>query len=127
MRNLTRFSRVAIAATIFAFGTSGAAMAYDTVVHNETELQVVDGFAHYASALCSDDSFSIEPGQTLNVDGGRGACLLLSLSGRLCKPRDEYGGQTCYDAVSYSSSGTGYECFKVTKTGSMPPFQFVSC
>jgi hypothetical protein len=85
-------------------------MSYPLVhISNSTNFPAA-GQVTYATFLCSDDSYTIDPrGQW--TAGSRGVCLVTEVSARL-----NVNGQWI-NASPYTSSGTSYSQFAIIETG----------
>ena len=85
-------------------------MAYDKVSIANSTLFAATGRVEYASAFCSNDSYSVDSMHTWSASS-RGVCLLTKITATVKTP---YGDIA---ATSYGSAGTTYSRFAIVATG----------
>ncbi len=97
---------------IGALCTSGAAYAaypYARVTNNTP--YTVTGEVQYVSLACSDDSYTVAPGQTWTASS-RGVCLIDDITGTMVGAVGEFGEKTTI--VNYNASpATSYSRFQI--------------
>ena len=91
-------------------GNSGntSLVGYPDVNIKNNYISSVKGVVHYRSSLCSKDEFTVKVGQTYK--NSRGLCLITRITGQDAK--------TNAACTPYSSVGTTYHEFIITKTQS---------
>ena len=107
--------RTAIAAAVLGlfvgtFVPSVAEAAYPLATVTDSTPYPISGEVKYASAFCSDDDYTAQPG-TKWFASSRGVCLITRVTATVQTPN---GDKT---AASYSSSGTSYSKFAVIGEG----------
>ena len=107
--------RTAIAAAVLGlfvgtFVPSVAEAAYPLASVTDSTPYPISGEVKYASAFCSDDDYTANPG-TKWFASSRGVCLITRVTATVQTPN---GDKT---AASYSSSGTSYSNFAVIDQG----------
>jgi hypothetical protein len=85
-------------------------MAYPLVNIVNSTNYLASGTVNYASAFCSDDSYTVTPGVRWTAEN-RGVCLLTGISAVVKTPSGDV------TATPYSSSGTSYSQFAIIQTG----------
>ena len=88
--------------------TAHAAYPY-AKIKNNTEY-TISGEVQYISFLCSDDSYTVKPGETWSASS-RGVCLIDAITGSTRGAVGKNGEKT--HVVSYSSTGTSYSVFQI--------------